>query len=81
MQKIIRSEFQKHTIIAVAHRLDTIMDFDVVFVLDQGQVVESGRPINLVQKDSRFKGLFEMQRGKRQQEEVDTQHLSPDQRI
>ncbi|KAK7711280.1 hypothetical protein SLS64_005302 [Diaporthe eres] len=67
VQKIIRSEFQKHTIIAVAHRLDTIMDFDVVFVLDQGQVVESGRPVDLVQRDSRFKELFQMQQGKRQQ--------------
>lgn len=81
VQKIIRSEFQKCTIIAVAHRLDTIMDFDVVFVLDQGQVVESGRPMDLVQRDSRFKELFEMQRGKRQQEEVDAQYLSPGQRI
>lgn len=81
VQKIIRSEFQKHTIIAIAHRLDTIMDFDVVFILDEGQVVESGRPMDLVQRDSRFKELFEMQRGKRQQEEVDTQYLSPDQRI
>lgn len=67
VQKTIRSEFKKHTIIAVAHRLDTVMDFDVVLVLDQGQVVESGRPVDLVQRDSRFKELFEMQRGKRQQ--------------
>ncbi|KAG6364818.1 hypothetical protein INS49_006422 [Diaporthe citri] len=67
VQKIIRSEFQNHTIIAVAHRLDTIMDFDVVFVLDQGQVVESGRPVDLVQRDSRFKELFQMQRGQQQQ--------------
>lgn len=67
VQKIIRSEFQKHTIIAVAHRIDTIMDFDVVFVLGQGQVVESGRPMDLVQRDSRFRDLFQMQQGKRQQ--------------
>lgn len=80
VQKMIRSEFQKHTIIAVAHRLDTIMDFDIVFVLDQGQVVESGRPVDLVQRDSRFKELFQMQRGKWQQEEVATRHRSPDQR-
>lgn len=72
VQKLIRSEFEKHTIIAVAHRLDTVMDFDVVFVLDQGQVVESGKPVDLVQRESRFKELFDMQRGKRQQEEVET---------
>lgn len=77
VQKIIRSEFQKHTIIAVAHRLDTIMDFDVVFVLDQGQVVESGRPVDLVQRDSRFKELFQMQQALRGGNSRESTHNTP----
>jgi ATP-binding cassette subfamily C (CFTR/MRP) protein 1 len=28
MQRVIREKFSKHTIIAVAHKLDTILDFD-----------------------------------------------------
>lgn len=44
MQRIIREEFQDRTVIAVAHRLDTIVDFDRVVVMDRGEVVEVGVP-------------------------------------
>lgn len=59
MQKLIRDEFRTHTIIAVAHRLETIVDFDTVLVLDAGRVVEMGAPSELVQKSgSRFGELW-----------------------
>lgn len=51
MQKIIRQEFANHTILTVAHRLDTIMDSDVVVVLDKGKVVEVGPPQELLKKE------------------------------
>jgi ABC-type multidrug transport system fused ATPase/permease subunit len=39
MQRVIREKFSKHTIIAVAHKLDTILDFDKVALLDRGILV------------------------------------------
>lgn len=58
MQRIIREEFKDHTIITVAHRLDTIMDSDVVAVLDAGTLVEFGNPQELLAKESSvFKDL------------------------
>ncbi|PVI01957.1 putative ABC multidrug transporter [Periconia macrospinosa] len=48
MQDIIRNEFKKYTVIAVSHRLDMIMDFDRVIVMDAGEIVEIGRPVDLV---------------------------------
>ncbi|KAE8374180.1 putative ABC transporter [Aspergillus bertholletiae] len=44
MQEIIRAEFKHYTIIAVSHRLEMIMDFDRVVVMDRGEVVEVGNP-------------------------------------
>ncbi|KAG9688401.1 putative ABC multidrug transporter, partial [Aureobasidium melanogenum] len=44
MQEIIRSEFEKYTVVAVSHRLDMIMDFDDVVVMDKGRIVELGNP-------------------------------------
>ncbi|CZT49492.1 related to multidrug resistance-associated protein [Rhynchosporium secalis] len=44
MQAIIRSEFRTHTIIMIAHRLDSLLDFDRVAVLDRGSLVEFGEP-------------------------------------
>ncbi|EPS38832.1 hypothetical protein H072_7417 [Dactylellina haptotyla CBS 200.50] len=59
MQKIIREEMKDRTVIAVAHRLQTIMDFDKVVVMEGGQVVEVGKPKVLLARDSKFKGLVD----------------------
>ncbi|KAJ5370421.1 uncharacterized protein N7496_006513 [Penicillium cataractarum] len=48
MQRVIREKFCNHTIIAVAHKLDTILDFDRVVVLDAGRIVETGEPYALL---------------------------------
>jgi ABC-type multidrug transport system fused ATPase/permease subunit len=48
MQRLIRKKFARHTIIAVAHRLETIMDFDKVAVLDAGRLVEYDSPYALL---------------------------------
>jgi ABC-type multidrug transport system fused ATPase/permease subunit len=43
------------TIITIAHRLQTIVDYDKVLVLDKGEVVEYGHPHELLSKE---KGMF-----------------------
>lgn len=43
MQRLIREEFKGQTIIAVAHRLNTIVDFDKIVVLEKGRLAEFGR--------------------------------------
>ncbi|KAJ5628297.1 hypothetical protein N7490_010525 [Penicillium lividum] len=58
MQEAIRTEFKNYTVIAVSHRLDMIMDFDRVVVMDTGEVVEVGKPSVLAQEaGSRFGDL------------------------
>ncbi|KAF4624072.1 hypothetical protein G7Y89_g14101 [Cudoniella acicularis] len=61
MQQIIRECFHGRTIIAVAHQLNTIIDFDQVVVMDAGEVVESGTPTDLLARDSAFKRMCDMQ--------------------
>lgn len=59
MQGIIQSEFAGYTIVMVSHRLDMVMDFDRVIVMDKGAVVETGNPRALVETEgSRFKELW-----------------------
>ncbi|RGP81066.1 ABC multidrug [Fusarium longipes] len=58
MQEILRTEFKNYTVIAVSHRLDMIMDFDRVVVMDSGKIIEVGVPRNLAQESgSRFGDL------------------------
>ena len=47
IQQIVRTEFVHCTVITIAHRLDTIMDCDLILVMDNGRCVESGSPEGL----------------------------------
>ena len=59
MQRVIRQRFSNHTIIAVAHKLDTILDFDKVAVLDKGELREYDSPHTLLEKKgSGFSNLY-----------------------
>ena len=61
MQQIIREHFAGCTVIAVAHRLNTIDDSDRVVVLNKGRIVEVGEPGLLLKSEgSRFRELHEV---------------------
>ena len=60
VQRLLREEFAGRTIIAIAHHLQTIIDFDTVVVLSNGKVAEIGRPGKLKdQEGSLFRGLLQ----------------------
>ncbi|KAI4747400.1 multidrug resistance-like protein [Aureobasidium sp. EXF-12298] len=60
IQSLIMKEFAAHTIISVAHKLDTIAGFDFVGVMDAGRLVEYGNPKALLQQQgSRFRELWD----------------------
>ncbi|XP_059835356.1 multidrug resistance-associated protein 1 isoform X3 [Hypanus sabinus] len=54
IQSTIRNQFDECTVLTIAHRLNTIMDYTRVLVLDKGQMVEFDTIPNLVHK----KGIF-----------------------
>ncbi|EMT60451.1 Multidrug resistance-associated protein 1 [Fusarium odoratissimum] len=58
IKAVIESEFKDHTVVFITHRLDTIIDFDRVIVMDKGCVVEVGEPKSLLASDAKFKALW-----------------------
>ncbi|CAB9525313.1 Oligomycin resistance ATP-dependent permease YOR1 [Seminavis robusta] len=48
IQKMLRTRFPNTTLITIAHRLETIMDYDLCLVMDAGQAVEFGAPAELL---------------------------------
>ncbi|KAL7687470.1 putative sulfonylurea receptor, AAA+ ATPase domain-containing protein [Plasmopara halstedii] len=50
IQASIRSEFAKTTVLTIAHRVETILDYDKILVLKHGQITEFGTPSDLLNK-------------------------------
>ena len=48
IQATIRKEFADSTVMTIAHRLNTIMDYDRIMVLDKGHLVEFASPMELL---------------------------------
>ncbi|RAL03221.1 ABC transporter family protein [Aspergillus ibericus CBS 121593] len=62
IQKSIRAEFGRNrsSLLVIAHRISTIIDFDRVLVLDAGRMVEYGTPSELASnRNGIFRGLIE----------------------
>ena len=58
IKKTIDNLAKDHTVIIVAHRLSTIMDADIIHVVDKGKVVESGTHDELLKKNETYKKLY-----------------------
>ncbi|KAI8822919.1 P-loop containing nucleoside triphosphate hydrolase protein [Fimicolochytrium jonesii] len=53
LQSAIRDGmFADATVLTIAHRLNTVIDYDHIMVLDDGCLVESGTPFELLAKDA-----------------------------
>jgi ABC-type bacteriocin/lantibiotic exporter with double-glycine peptidase domain len=47
------------TIIMIAHRLTTVKECDVIYVMDKGRIVDSGKYDELIQRNERFRRMAE----------------------
>ena len=60
LQQTLREVFSKATIISVAHRLDTVIDYDRILVLGRGKVLEYGSPQELLaMEDGEFSAMVD----------------------
>ena len=60
VQKALELLAGSKTVIAVAHRLSTIQDFDKIFVLHEGKLVESGTHKELMQHNGEYAKLYDL---------------------
>ena len=49
------------TALVIAHRLSTIRNVDIIYVIDQGKIVEKGNHASLIQQDGLYSFLFKTQ--------------------
>lgn len=61
MMSLISERFADRTVLAIAHHLHTIRNFDMIVVLDHGRIVETGSPEELLSRESVFQELWKRQ--------------------
>uniref|UniRef100_A0A8C8CAB1 ABC-type glutathione-S-conjugate transporter n=1 Tax=Oncorhynchus tshawytscha TaxID=74940 RepID=A0A8C8CAB1_ONCTS len=54
IQSTIRQQFEDCTVLTIAHRLNTIMDYTRVIVMDKGHISEMDSPTNLISNRGQF---------------------------
>ena len=58
IKKTIDNLVNDHTIIIVAHRLSTIVDADVINIIDKGRLAASGKHDELLKNSKVYKKLY-----------------------
>ena len=61
VQAALDAAAQGRTTIAIAHRLSTIQKADMIYVIDQGRVIESGTHRELLRTKGKYFELVNMQ--------------------
>ncbi len=59
VQKAFEEMSKGKTVLMIAHRLSTVVDADRIYVMDKGQIVESGRHEELLAENGLYKKMFE----------------------
>ncbi|GKT33002.1 ABC-type transporter cicA [Aduncisulcus paluster] len=57
LQRCVYERYKKGTVITIAHRLDTVMGYDKILVMDAGRVGEYGSPAELLAQDGLLSAL------------------------
>lgn len=61
VQDALEKLMKNRTSIVIAHRLSTIQHADEIIVIDQGEIVERGKHVDLLAKKGVYKKLFDLQ--------------------
>lgn len=61
VQRALDSLMQQRTTLVIAHRLSTVQHADIIYVMENGRIVESGTHDALLAQNGRYSDLYAMQ--------------------
>jgi ABC-type multidrug transport system fused ATPase/permease subunit len=67
IQENLRTALAGKTVVLVAHRLSTVKNANLIYVMHQGRVVEEGTHRQLMARDGRYSSLWRAQTGEREE--------------
>lgn len=63
IQEQLKKLGRKHTVFVIAYRISTIKDADVIFVMDEGRIVERGNHESLLKQNGYYATVYKHQNG------------------
>jgi ATP-binding cassette subfamily B protein len=57
----LREELKDRTTIMISHRISTIKDADYIYMMEEGQIIESGTHESLIEKDGAYATMYRKQ--------------------
>lgn len=57
----LKSRKEKSTTIVISHRISTVSEADIIFVLDKGEIVQRGTHLELINEDGLYKRVYKAQ--------------------
>lgn len=63
IQEQLKKLGRKHTVFVIAYRISSIKDADVIFVMDEGRIVERGNHESLLKQNSYYATVYKHQNG------------------
>ena len=61
VQNAIKNLTKNKTTLVIAHRLSTVLNADKIFVLKNGEIINSGKHTELLSKCEEYKTLYQKQ--------------------
>lgn len=59
IRQVIRENFRERTVVVVMHDIKSLLDLDLVVVLEEGRIMQMGSPDDLRERDGVFRGLLD----------------------
>ena len=70
VQKALANLITNRTTVVIAHRLSTVRHADMIVVMEDGQIVETGTHDQLLAQGGKYRRLYEIQFADKEGEEV-----------
>ena len=61
VQKALNELMQSRTVLAIAHRLSTVVNADKIVLLDEGRIAEQGTHQELYNLNGKYRQLYDLQ--------------------
>jgi ATP-binding cassette subfamily B protein len=61
IRSALESLMKNRTTFIIAHRIQSVMNADLILVLDKGKVIQKGSHSDLIQKDGIYRQIFDIQ--------------------